>query len=173
MKEKPSYYAILTADVRYDKSISANAKLLYAEITALSQKEGFAWASNQYFADLYGVDKDTVSRWVGQLSRAGYIKIEVDREAGNLRKIYLLNVNPIPKNEYSIPKNAYTYPQKSRDPIPKNADIIIQENNKNNNTDNLAEKKPAAVDHRGAESPAKEKIRQALRKGNLRGLNND
>lgn len=172
MKETPNYYAVLTADVRYDKNISANAKLLFAEITALSHKEGFAWASNKYFADLYGVNKDTVSRWVGELVKHSYIKIEVNREAGNIRKIYLLNVNPIPKNEYSIRKNADTYPQKRQDPIRKNADIIIQENIKKNNTDGLAEKKPAAVDHRGAESTAKEKIRQALRKGNLRSLKN-
>lgn len=172
MKEQPNYYAILTADVRYNKDLSANAKLLFAEITALSQKEGYCWASNQYFADLYGVDKDTVSRWVGELVKHSYIKIEVNREAGNIRKIYLLNVNPIPKNEDSIPKNADTYPQNRQDPIPKNADIIIQDNIKNNNTDGLAVKKPAAVDHRGVESPAKERIRQALKSGSLRSLKN-
>ena len=32
-KEKPNYYAIIPADVRYCKRISANAKLLFAELT--------------------------------------------------------------------------------------------------------------------------------------------
>lgn len=36
MNETPSYYAILTANVRYSKLINANEKLLFAEITALS-----------------------------------------------------------------------------------------------------------------------------------------
>lgn len=113
MKEQPSYYAILTADVRYDKNLSANAKLLFAEITALTQKEGFAWASNRYFSELYGVDKDTVSRWVSELVKSGYIKIEVDRKAGNLRKI------TIRKNAEGIRKKEDRYTQKRHDPIRK------------------------------------------------------
>lgn len=32
-KEKTNYYAIIPADVRYCKRISANAKLLFAELT--------------------------------------------------------------------------------------------------------------------------------------------
>ena len=33
--EKPNYYAINPADVRYSKKLTPNATLLYAEITAL------------------------------------------------------------------------------------------------------------------------------------------
>ena len=35
MIEKPSYYAIIISEVRYNKNLTPNAKLLYAEITAL------------------------------------------------------------------------------------------------------------------------------------------
>lgn len=129
-KETPGYYAILTADVRYDKKLSSQSKLLFAELTALTHKEGYAWASNKYFGDLYGVNKDTVSRWISELVKNGYIKIEIDKKAGNLRKIY---VEAIRKNAYPIPKNEDRYTQKRHDPIRKNADIIIQENNNKNN----------------------------------------
>lgn len=62
-KEKTGYYAILVATVRYDKRLSANEKLLYAEITALTNLFGFCMASNNYFAELYGVSVRTVSTW--------------------------------------------------------------------------------------------------------------
>ena len=69
----PSYYAILEADVRYDNDLKPNEKLLYAEITALSKKEGYCWAGNKYFAGLFDVTKRTVSRWVNNLEDKGYI----------------------------------------------------------------------------------------------------
>ena len=160
MKE-PSYYAVLTAEVRYDKSLTANAKLLYAEITALSQKEGYAWASNKYFGDLYGVDKDTVSRWVGELVKQKYIEIEVDRVAGNQRKIKILGIR---KNAEGIRKNVDRYTQKRQDPIRKNADIILQENIKKNKGDNLI------GENRGKPSPTKERIKEFLQTGRLKEL---
>jgi len=163
MNEQPSYYAVLTADVRYNKNISANAKLLYAELTALSQKEGYAWASNQYFAELYGVHKDTVSSWVSELVKEKFIKISVDRKSGNLRKIILNNT--IGEKTEGIGKNAYTYRRKDRYPIGENADIILQDNIKNNRA--IKRK-----DYRGMESDAKNKIKEALTTKNFRVLKN-
>lgn len=75
--ENPNYYAIIPANIRYDKELMANAKLLYGEITALCNEKGICWARNEYFADLYGVSKETISRWISQLSKFGYIKIKL------------------------------------------------------------------------------------------------
>lgn len=73
MKEQPNYYAILTADVRYSKQINANEKLLYAEITALTHKEGYCWASNDYFAELYSCTPQAISKWIKNLKDNGFI----------------------------------------------------------------------------------------------------
>jgi hypothetical protein len=37
--ETPNFYAIIPADIRYSKELSMFQKLLYAEITALTQKD--------------------------------------------------------------------------------------------------------------------------------------
>ena len=78
--EKPNYYAIIPANVRYS-SLKPNAKLLYGEITALSNKLGYCFASNNYFAELYGVSKNTVSRWVSDLKKLGFITIQIERNS--------------------------------------------------------------------------------------------
>ncbi len=84
-KDNPSYYAIIPADVRYS-NIPANAKLLYGEITALCNKEGYCWASNNYFAKLYKVNPTTISAWVKNLRDEGFIFCEV---IGKDRKMML------------------------------------------------------------------------------------
>lgn len=89
---RPGYYAVIPADVRYDDRIPANAKLLYGEISALIGSDGFCFASNQYFADIYGLTPVTVARLVSKLEDAGYIKRELEKDkTGQVvrRKIYL------------------------------------------------------------------------------------
>lgn len=71
---QPSYYSIMPAYVRYDKDLKPNEKLLYSEITALSNKFGYCTASNNYFAPLYDVSKETVSRWISHLKRKAIFK---------------------------------------------------------------------------------------------------
>ena len=81
--DKPSYYAIIPATVRYDKRLTPNAKLLYGEITALCNQEGYCWAGNQYFADLYGVSKTSISAWIGNLKEAGHITVQMNYKEGS------------------------------------------------------------------------------------------
>ena len=77
MEEKPNYFAIIPAEVRYDKSLTPNEKLLFGEISALSQKNGSCWASNNYFAELYDVYPTSISRWIKHLAERGYITIKL------------------------------------------------------------------------------------------------
>lgn len=107
---RPSYYAVIPADVRYDDGIPPNAKLLYGEISALIGKDGFCYASNAYFMKLYGFSDPTISRLISQLEKAGYIRREVEKDnKGQVkrRKLYLgvsvPEIQPPIKNDTTLP----------------------------------------------------------------------
>ena len=89
--EKPSFYAILPAYVRYEKRLKPAERLLFAEISALTNKLGYCTASNGYFAQLYGIEKTTVSRWISHLSELGFLRLEMVYEGKQIkgRKIWI------------------------------------------------------------------------------------
>jgi hypothetical protein len=74
--ENPSYWAIIPARVRYS-DIKPNAKLLYGEITCLTNKMGYCFATNNYFAKLYNVSKNTISLWIKELKDKGFVSVEM------------------------------------------------------------------------------------------------
>lgn len=74
LEEHPNYYAIIPADVRYCKELPNGAKLLYGEITALSNSKRRCNARNKYFAELYGVDVRTIKNWIRLLEEHGFIE---------------------------------------------------------------------------------------------------
>lgn len=89
-KIKPGYWSVTPASVRYNDLVCPNAKLLYGELTALCNKEGYCWATNKYFSDLYKVQPRAVSDWVSQLVKAGFIRVEITDKV--MRKIFIVEV---------------------------------------------------------------------------------
>ena len=110
--EQPNYYSILTASVRYDKDLTPNAKLLYSEITALSNKKGKCWASNSYFANLYNVSNTSISKWIKQLSEKNYINVQM-KYLANSKQIdkRIISVTPI-KEMLNTPKPRVRVPHR-------------------------------------------------------------
>lgn len=114
---RPGYYAVIPADVRYDDQIPANAKLLYGEISALIGKDGFCFATNQYFSDLYQVREETVARLITKLEKAGYIVRELERDSTGqviCRKLYL---NVSASEEQPLDKKINTPCEKNQEGI--------------------------------------------------------
>ena len=72
--EKPNYYAHIPANVRYSKKLTPNAKLLYAEITALTNMNGKCTASTEYFCRLYEVSRVSIQKWLKILEDNKHIK---------------------------------------------------------------------------------------------------
>tara|TARA_R110002110_G_scaffold21505_7_gene85427 strand:- start:56 stop:676 length:621 start_codon:yes stop_codon:yes gene_type:complete len=81
--DKPNYYAIIPADVRYSKKLTPNAKLLYAEITALCNMNGKCTASTKYFCRLYEVSRSSIQNWLKLLEDNSYITRDVKYKQGS------------------------------------------------------------------------------------------
>ena len=133
-EERPNYYAVIPASVRYS-NVTANAKLLYGEITALANKTGACFATNKYFANLYGVSIISISKWIKELSDAGFIRTEMT---------YKDDTKEIDKRLISIAdNNLIGIEEKFNTPIKENLKGGIKENLKggikekfkDNNTD--------------------------------------
>lgn len=114
MNEKPNYYAIIPANVRYDTDLRPNAKLLYGEITALSSKYGVCTASNNYFATLYEVDSSAISKWITQLKNKKYIDVEYQKNGGEIKQ-RIIKIIGSAKYQYLLPKDNGGYCQKDKE----------------------------------------------------------
>lgn len=123
-----AYYAVIPAQVRYDRALKPNAKLLYGELTALCNQTGYCWASNDYFAQLYGLTAETISRLIAQLEQRGYIRCEMEAtDKGSRRRIYAgcFLVEP-----GGVDKNVKTpLDEKIKDPLDKKVKQNITSNN--------------------------------------------
>lgn len=126
MEDKPNYYAIIPAEVRYNPNINANEKLLYGEISALSNKYGYCIATNEYFSSLYNVSTRTITDWIKALEDMTYLssEIEVKRyDDGTIKKIRKLYINHIENSQH--------------DHIEVSRNNHIEENFSYNNTSNI------------------------------------
>lgn len=151
-----NYYGQLPANVRYAK-ISPSAKVLYSEFSALTHREGYAFASNSYFAKLYEVSPTTVSAWINELKNAGFIRVEIDAAAGNDRKIWIIE---------GLDGKEKTYTAKAEEGSSGKAEH-------NNTRENIKKEKnkedvPGIIHSRPPSSPKKEKTDQMKVDGAMR-----
>jgi len=135
--ENKNYFAIIPAPVRYCKDLKANEKLMYGELTALSNDKGFCFASNEYFSNLYDVSKTSISKWISNLEKNGFIKIKMIYEPGTKqikqRRIYIAPL---------LKKTSIPIEEKLNTPIEeKLKDIYILTNNNNINNNNSTKSK--------------------------------
>ena len=151
MKEKiiPNFYSILPSSIRYDKKLSWFDKVLYSEITALTNYKGYCYAFNSYFENVFNVSQTTVSRSIKNLEQLKYISIEIIKSKNNQvleRRIYILgdklykkmDTPPIVKNDYynNLKKNNTRFNKKNKRSSDVNPDwlesyIFEMENGKN------------------------------------------
>ena len=133
MNERPNYYSIIPATIRYDKDLTDKAKLIYSEITSLANKTGECWVSNEYLMGLFDTSSRTINRIIKQLKEKKYIDVDYIYN-GSSKEIEKRIIRIL-----STDKNVTTYCQN----CPEGTDKNVAENNKyfNNNRKEIHKEK--------------------------------
>lgn len=168
--QKPSYYSILTANVRYSNLINDFEKLLFSELTALSNAKGYATASNAYLAYVFGKSVRTVARALENLKEHGYVRSETIRNGKEnvSRKLFVISeaeqasINEMSKkkdsdkNVKNSPKDADKNDSVKNDSV-KNGTVNNTSIFNNTSNNNIKENKDNVTDKSDTPIPAKKK----------------
>lgn len=148
MNETPNYFAIIPANIRYSKELTDKEKLLYGEITALTNTKGYCFATNNYFAQLYDVSKKTISRAISNLEKNKFVEIHT---------IYNPKTKEVVERRIYIDKNVHTPMDKNVQD--NNTSINNTSTNNNNNIDeNLNKENVVVVKNKSEKSKIKKEL---------------
>ena len=124
-------------EVWLNKDLSANEKILLAEIDSLGGLSDGCFASNQYLAEFFGLSKDRISKLISGLKNKGYITVELVYKEGTCEV-----------NKRIIKLNPYSYfqlgGQDQLGGIGENNDYITNNYNINKNNKPKSSKKKAS-----------------------------
>ena len=124
MAQECSYLYYIPAPVMLDKNLSPMSKLVYGLIAALSQKEGYCWASSAYIAKQLDYSRVGVSRRISELAARGYIKVEIANRTK--RKILVSEmIHPCINSDTPLYQNKHSTCIKTDD-INNNKEIVKQ-----------------------------------------------
>lgn len=78
----------IPADILTDDELTTGQKLVLARVVALSEKEGFCYAGDDFLADSLGLSKRQVRRHLGSLVDAGHLNRSTkNTRAGRRRRL--------------------------------------------------------------------------------------
>ena len=115
-------YSICFNKWALDKDIKNELGLLTI-ISSLTAEKGYCFASNGYFAELFDIPEETVSRKIKKLEKKGYLKISYKKRGCEIVSREIRIVYP---NDY----------QNNQSTIDENVNRTIDENVKDNNISN-------------------------------------
>ncbi|WP_407346344.1 helix-turn-helix domain-containing protein [Lactococcus petauri] len=142
------YYVVIPQEVLHDNRLTPLARLIYGELSALANINGYAWISNGKLAKKYKTSTSTIIRSLGKLKELNYIRTVVHYKENSKeverREIF---IQPHTKNASSpVAKTEGGYKQKCNEGTSKNKRDNNTSNNTMNNTDNNIADKSAKLD---------------------------
>lgn len=90
MSDKPTYYTICPAEVRFDKRLNLISRLVYTDLYTLSNNDsGYCYVGSSKIAKWYGVSRSTISRAIKQLEDLSYIRVQRVRKSNLHQKNHI------------------------------------------------------------------------------------
>lgn len=126
--------SFITISILGDNRLTFLERLLLIHIISLSKKNGYCWATNKYFSNIYDVTTVTISKSISKLATFNYIKINFDNKNTNNTKRIIKLSDDLKNKLNSIKENLNTsYKEKFKqynNKLNKNKDKIyyIDEN---------------------------------------------
>ena len=152
---KKENYSIITEEIKTNKEITDFQKILFCEIVSLTQKDWFCFASNKFFAEKFWKSESYISKSITKFWKIWLLKIFIDKEKWNSRKIYIwktknvtwkTSYTPVTElldsSDIAIAQEWQTYSTGVTDPIALEWQYNnININNKNNKEKNIKKEK--------------------------------
>lgn len=152
---KKENYSIITEEIKTNKEITDFQKILFCEIVSLTQKDWFCFASNKFFAEKFWKSESYISKSITKFWKIWLLKIFIDKEKWNSRKIYIwktknvtwkTSCTPVTElwdnSDIAIALEWQTYSTGVTDPIALEWQYNnININNKNNKEKNIKKEK--------------------------------
>lgn len=128
------------------KELSIIEKVFLAEIDSLDEDDNGCYATNDYLAEFFGLSTKRVSFIINRLCSRGYARSEINKRAGNKRRLWVCPEKyprPIAESgDTPIPENGDSpSPRKQGEARPESGDTPIPENEASDNKDNKIERK--------------------------------
>ena len=121
-------FITISVEIMHDNNLTHSQKFILAEIEQLASLEKGCIASNEHFAQLIGIAKESVSRSINDLRDKGYIEIEIVNGSRNHTRIITVN------NLSTLNKTSRPPKQNIKTPLTKHQET--KENKQSNTTVN-------------------------------------
>ena len=113
-------------EIWLSKNLTLQEKVFLVEIDSLDNQEG-CFATNQYFADFFGISKTRVSLVIKSLVDKGYITLELGRANKRKLKTSLIKVKDPLKQKLKTYNNTYNniYNNKRKETIKEKKNLFL------------------------------------------------
>jgi hypothetical protein len=101
-------YSICMNEWALDKDIKNELGLLLI-ISSLCAENGYCFASNKYFSELFNIPEENISRKIKKLEEKGYITLEYEKIGCQIKKRYIrltkISIDDCQKHQSTIDEN--------------------------------------------------------------------